>query len=207
MVKTAAFDLHCAAYEAWFERNPALYQAELEALRRLMPRQPWDSLEVGVGSGLFAAPLNVRFGLEPSSGMAKRARRRGVGVVSGVAEALPFLDARFDLVLFVATLCFVDDAPRSLREAWRVLRPGGCLLIGFIDAEGELGRRYAGRRNTSLFYRDAVFFPVGDLSRALQEAGFKIGGFVQALLSGEDAQLVLEGWGRGSFVAVQAFKA
>ena len=44
-------------------------------------------------------------------------------------ERLPFADAAFDCVVSTFTLCSVDDVPRALAEAYRVLRPGGRLLF------------------------------------------------------------------------------
>ena len=56
-----------------------------------------EGLEVGVGTGRFAAPLGIHIGLEPSPAMAKLARARGVEVHSGVGENLPYEDDRFNL--------------------------------------------------------------------------------------------------------------
>jgi ubiquinone/menaquinone biosynthesis C-methylase UbiE len=72
--------------------------------------------------------------------MIAAARRRSeaagaaIDFIEGDAGALPFPAAQFDRVVSVATLCFSDDPLRSIREMVRVLKPGGCLLLG------ELGR-------------------------------------------------------------------
>ena len=109
MPKSDLFNRHSDAYDEWFERNADLYEAELEAVRRLLPPQPSKGLEVGVGSGKFAAPLGIRTGVDPSEAMSARARMRGITVVPAVAEALPFSGGRFDHALMVTTICFVDD--------------------------------------------------------------------------------------------------
>ncbi|MFB6273740.1 MAG: class I SAM-dependent methyltransferase [Salinibacter sp.] len=57
--------------------------------------------------------------------MRHRARRRGIDVREGVAEDRPYDVNRFDVVLLVTTICFVDDVEQSLAEAYRVLAPGG----------------------------------------------------------------------------------
>ncbi|HPU77474.1 MAG TPA: class I SAM-dependent methyltransferase, partial [Thermosynergistes sp.] len=89
MAKIAPFEAHRNRYEQWFEDNRFAYEAEIEAVRLLLPKGG-KGLEVGVGTGRFAVPLGVFTGLEPSPAMAEIARAKGVNVVEGVAEALPF---------------------------------------------------------------------------------------------------------------------
>ncbi len=206
MPKTEPFDTHPGAYDAWFERHPDRYAAELAAVRRLLPAEPAAGLEVGAGTGRFAAPLGIETGVEPSAAMAAAAARRGVAVVSGVAEDLPFPGASFDLVLMVTTICFVDDVDAALREALRVLRPGGHIIVGFVDRVSELGRRYERKRATSRFYGAAVFFSAPEVGGHLEQAGFEITDTVQTLVGGDDPGAVLPGSGTGAFVAIKAVK-
>ena len=206
MAKVHAFERHAEAYDEWFERHRDLYRAELEAVRRLMPPAGARALEVGVGTGRFAAPLGIRVGVEPSARMAARAGSRGIEVHPGVAEDLPFPDGTFDLVLLVTTICFVDDPARALREAWRVLRPGGSVIVGFVDRESALGRRYAAGRDRSRFYRDATFFSSPEVLGLLGKAGFEVARVLQTVFEEGDRTAVAEGFGRGSFVAVRAVK-
>ena len=129
MPKTEPFEKHSEAYDEWFEKNRDLYEAELEAIRELIPPPEAEGMEVGVGSGKFAAPLGIKIGVEPSEKMAIKARKRGITVYPGIAEDLPFPDGRFDFVLMVTTICFVDDVIKSFVEAFRVLKPGGCIIV------------------------------------------------------------------------------
>ena len=108
MPKTEPFELFTDAYEKWFVDNKQIYELELETVKQLLPPKS-HGLEVGVGSGRFAAPLGIKIGVEPSRAMAEIARKRGIEVVVGVAEKLPFKDNSFDFVLLVTTICFVDD--------------------------------------------------------------------------------------------------
>lgn len=161
-----------------------------------------------MGSGRFARPLGVSVGVDPSLAMGRLARARGVDVVRGVAEALPFGDRSFDGVLFVTTICFVEDLPTTLREARRVLRAGGTLLAGLVDRESSLGREYSRRRARSLFYRAATLYSTAELVRALRSAGFARFAFAQTLLgdlrSLREPEPVRPGYGGGSFVAIRA---
>ncbi len=99
MPRTEPFDEYSDAYDEWFEENLDLYEAELEAIRRLLPPPGAEGMEVGVDSGKFAAPLGIRIGVEPSKVMAIKAREQGIDVYPGVAKDLSFPDGRFDFVL------------------------------------------------------------------------------------------------------------
>lgn len=204
MNNASTFNRHTTEYDAWFERHNDLYQAELGALQTLVPANG-QGVEIGVGTGRFALPLGISIGVEPSPVMAEVARNRGVEVQEGVAEALPFDDNSFDFALMVTVVCFLDDVARAFREAWRILKLGGVLVIGFIDRGSELGRIYEQKKGQSTFYRDATFYSVSELVEVLRETGFTDFSFRQTLLPGEPtAVTILEGFGDGGFVVIRA---
>ncbi|NHX37738.1 MULTISPECIES: class I SAM-dependent methyltransferase [Halolamina] len=207
MPTATPFEERTAQYEAWFDDNEAAYRAELAALRRLVP-SPGDGLEIGVGSARFAAPLGIGVGVDPAAAMLDIARERGVDVVRGVAESLPFGDGTFDTALLVTTICFVDDIPRTLAEAARVLGPDGRLVIGYIDKESPVGARYLEKQSDSPFYREATFVSTEGLVDALEDAGFSEFEFVQTLYDwpgeADGGEPIEPGYGEGSFVAIEA---
>jgi SAM-dependent methyltransferase len=125
-----SFENNVDRYEAWFDLNRAAYESELKALRALLPKSG-EGLEVGVGTGGFAAPLGLHIGVDPAKAMGKPARERGIEVRFGVGEDLPCEDSSFDFVLLVTTICFLDDVPAAFREAYRLLKSGGCILVGY----------------------------------------------------------------------------
>lgn len=207
MPRDAPFEQHSGRYEAWFDAHDAAYVSELLALRIFVPLTG-RGLEIGVGSGRFAAALGIRVGLDPSPAMLALARARGIDVVRGVAEDLPFADDSFDHALVVTTLCFVDSPAAMLTEARRVLKPAATLVIGFIDRHSKLGQDYDAKRGESMFYRDARFFSAGEVEGLLMEAGFQVKAWGQTLTRpvahSRDIEPAQPGHGDGAFVVVMA---
>lgn len=199
------FDANAARYDEWFERHHIAYLSELLALRAFVPCGG-RGLEIGVGGARFAAPLGIATGVDPAPAMLALAAARGVAAVRGYAEALPFAAHSFDHALVVTTLCFVDSPLRMLAEARRVLRPGGRLVIGFIDRASPLGRAYLARSARSTFYRDAHFHSAQEVGVLLEAAGFTIEHWAQTLTCGDPAAIepARPGHGEGSFVVVVA---
>jgi len=132
VAKTEPFDKHADRYDLWFEENRFAYISELEALRSLVPAGA-RGLEIGSGSARFSEPLGVEFGVDPSMRMNLIARKRGLSVVCGVAESLPFSDGGFEFVLMVTTICYVDERFAMLMTH---LPPSG-KPGGFLPLRGE----------------------------------------------------------------------
>lgn len=200
------FEEHADEYDAWFERHRNLYLSELAAVRELLTPGDARGLEIGVGSGRFAAALGIGYGVEPSPRMAEIARGRGIEVSMGTAEELPYADGCFDFLLMVTTVCFLDDMTTAFKEARRVLKDEGFLVVGFIDRDSFLGGLYQEKRSRSKFYGEATFVSVNDVVQSLRNSGFGRFTFRQTIFGGDDALYpVEEGCGRGSFVAIRAY--
>ncbi len=208
--RSGPFEEHAVRYDQWFERHKHAYESELLALRELVPQTP-RSIEIGVGSGRFAAPLSVRFGVEPSPKMAKLSRARGIDVVLGVAEALPFENLRFDLALMVTTVCFLDDISTSFEEAYRILKPEGAFVVGFIDRDSPLGMAYQGLKERNPFYAVATFRSVREVLTHLRDAGFVRLQIRQTVSHGPRGMASVEepreGHGLGSFVVIRGMRS
>ncbi len=202
------FEKHAKQYDEWFEKNKFVYESEILALKEFIPEG--KGLEVGVGTGRFAAPLGIRIGVEPARAMAEIARKRGIEVYEGRAEDLPFGDSSFDFVLIVVTICFVQDPVQALKEARRVLRPGGRIIIGIIDKESFLGKLYEKKKEKSVFYSKAKFYSAGELINWLKELGFGDIRTCQTIFRDpreiDSVEPVKGGHGEGGFVVIAAQK-
>ena len=209
MPKISVFQKHFVQYEEWFTENRWVYEAELRAVKALIPEKGLG-IEIGVGTGRFAQPLGIKIGIEPSGRMKKIAQKRGIQVLDGVAEELPFRNSEFDFALMVTTVCFVDDIDKSLQEAYRILSQDGFLIIGLVDRNSSVGQIYLRHQNESVFYKDATFFSVDELIEIMTQIGFRDFDFrqtiFQTLSETTENEPVKHGYGEGSFVVIRATK-
>lgn len=209
MPKISVFQKHFVQYEEWFTGNRWVYEAELRAVKALIPEKGLG-IEIGVGTGRFAQPLGIKIGIEPSSRMKEIAQKRGIQVLDGVAEELPFSNSEFDFALMVTTVCFVDDIDKSLQEAYRILSQDGFLIIGIVDRNSSVGQIYLRHQSESVFYKDATFFSVDELIEIMTQIGFRDFDFQQTIFhtlsETTENEPVKHGYGEGSFVVIRATK-
>jgi ubiquinone/menaquinone biosynthesis C-methylase UbiE len=209
MPKVHPFEEHLETYEAWFQQHHLAYMSEVQAIREQMP-DTTSKVEIGIGSGLFAQPLSVPVGIEPSRAMRRLAQQRDLKVAGGVAEALPLRDASFEVALMVTTICFLDDTDTAFQEAYRIIKPGGVFVIGFVDAESPIGKLYQQHKEETVFYREATFFSIQQVADHMERAGFVNLRWSQTLFTPldklEEVEIPREGYGEGSFVVVAGEK-
>jgi SAM-dependent methyltransferase len=201
---------HVLCYDRWFDEHRPAYEAELRAVRSFLPLGGL-TVEIGAGTGRFAAPLGLCFGVEPCAAMAALARQRGLAIIGGVAEALPLRDAAADCLLMVTAVCFFRDVRQAFREAWRVLSPGGQLVLAILDRSSPLGQVYAAKKQDSLFYQHANFHTAAEIAALLTASGFGGFRFCQTIFQPAAAitaqEPVREGYGDGLFAVMRCRKA
>ena len=170
------FDREAARYDTWFEseRGRALFESEVHCLRQVSAGLPRPWLEVGAGTGRFAQALGIDVGVDPARGALRYAAGRGVKVLPATGEALPFGDGEFGAVFVVVTLCFAGDPAALLREAARVTREEGGVVLGIVPSESPWGRFYRQRAAAGhTFYSAARFFTLAELKRLARSAGLR----------------------------------
>jgi SAM-dependent methyltransferase len=141
----------------------------------LLPSLPKPWLEIGVGSGRFAQALGIETGIDSSIKLVKMARRRGVTAFLGKGEQETFDEESFGAVFLIVTLCFLDSPLDVLKEANRILIPGGKIVLGLVLKESPWGRFYQAKRAEGhRFYKYATFYRYDEIAKLLEQAGFVI---------------------------------
>lgn len=209
MPRTEPFNLYLNDYEEWFEENKFVYQSELEAVRHFIPQNK-KGIEIGIGTGRFAIPFDIKEGVEPSEIMREFAIQKGLTVYDGIAEELPLQDNSYDFALMVTTICFVDDIGKSFSEVKRILKPGGKFIIGLVDKNSPLGKIYQKMKEQNKFYKLATFYSTDEVINLLEENNFRKIETVQTVFGNlseiKSKQDYKTGYGEGGFVVIKAKK-
>ena len=171
----------------------ALYDRQLRPLERgwlgqrrgaLLGELTGQVLEVGAGTGGNLAHYRHAgkvVACEPDPAM--RARLAGkladapvpVQLCDAAAEALPFADQSFDVVVCTLVLCTVPDPPAALAESYRVLRPGGRLaFLEHVRGRGRLARWQDQLTPLQVWFAGGCH-PNRDTQAAIADAGFAVG--------------------------------
>ncbi len=171
------YDENAEAYDSWYDSSlgQTVLAAELSCFRSLPVNYRGRWLEVGVGSGRFAAGLGLEFGLDPALSLLQIAASRGRKVAAGEAEALPWADNKFAGILITFSLCFFSAPLVALEECKRVLGPEGKLVVGSVPAESAWGRLYNQKKQAGEpFYAEAEFRTSDALIDLVESVGFNL---------------------------------
>ena len=223
-LQPSAFVAEAADFDRWFDKNRVVFESELLAEKHFLDT-PGKAVSIGVGSGLFAARLGISHGVEPAQGMAELARKRGIKVKAGTAEQVPYADGFFDTVLLGTVLTYVKKPQQAMREAFRVLKPGGHIVVSFITRAGSYALLYdlaylRGRHDPAIspqhpypvkFIRGAHWYTSAEIDNLLLQAGFKDLQHVQTLTrhpkySNDEIEQPQPGFDRGDYIVVQGVK-
>lgn len=175
------FDERAVSYDRWYETPLGAFADRVERqaiLGLLRPVTGERMLDVGCGTGRYARALAGRgvdvVGADPSGAMltvavSQYAFHGNPAYVRAVGERLPFAPAVFDAVTLVTTLEFVGDVDQAVQEAVRVVKPGGRLVVGVLNARGPWAARR--RRSRDAVWRNARFFRRAEIEQQLRAFG------------------------------------
>jgi SAM-dependent methyltransferase len=203
-----AWDRHADEWIRWARtegHDHAFWRLNLPHFLGLLPKARRLTLDVGCGEGRMARILaregHLVLGVDGSPALARAAatHEESAAVVAGDAARLPFRDEVCDLAVAMVSLQDVDDLASAMREAWRVLEPGGRFCFSVVhplnSAGGFRGDRedspfvvsgsYEGSRPyTEVIVREGITMTFNSLHhtlegymRPLEETGF----FVEAI--------------------------
>jgi ubiquinone/menaquinone biosynthesis C-methylase UbiE len=201
------FDSLVDKYENWFVENKTLFESEVLALKQVVPSDK-KGLEIGVGTGIFARQLGIKYGIDPSVKMLEVARNRKIKVQNGVAEDLPYDDSTFDFAVFITSICFIDNPQKAVKETHRILKNEGEIIFAIIDKETAFGQFLEKSKEKSAFYKYARFFSANEVVKLIEENGFTVTETYQTLENPASTTVEepVKGHGTGSFVVIKGKK-
>jgi ubiquinone/menaquinone biosynthesis C-methylase UbiE len=194
-VMTNIFDVLTGKYDAWYdsEDGKPLYESELLCLKPLVENCSLPILEIGAGTGRFAMHFPDVVGIDPSMNSLMMAERRGVKIVHGSGENLPFENEIFGCILIIVTLCFVPAPLGILKEAKRVLKKDGSIITGLVPKDSLWGIFYQDKkRQGHPFYGGATFYSLSDIRGLLEDINMKVTRIRSTLLQRPDEPSRLE---------------
>lgn len=229
-----AFDEYAEEYDSWFLSNPNVLESEAKLVASTL-KGCNNILSVGCGSGLFEKILAqdygiiIKNGIEPSDGMAKIARKRGLTVTENTAEEADYGDGEFDAILFNGSPSYISDLKSVVRKVYDSLAPGGRIILIDVPKESSYGLLYNLAKAVGTWHHpllEGTFppspYPIEFVNVAnwrttkekvetLEQAGFENLEFMQTLTchplyseaSGEEPT---EGYDKGDYVAVTGYK-
>ncbi len=175
------FDLWSWVYDVPFVQRAMYYPVHDGVLRRLRTARCRTVLDLGCGTGQLTAriarelPGVTVVGCDFSAGMLERgaARAAAIAWVRGDAARLPFADACFDAVTSTEAFHWFPDQRRALAECFRVMRPGGRLLVALVNTPHRVVSQLFGAG--SRLGGQPYYWPTAPEMRTLVErAGFRV---------------------------------
>ena len=180
------------AYDAWYQTpfGALCHRLERDALFSLADFKRGENvLDAGCGTGIYLAEL-IRIGVKPTGldqdeamlDFAANAKGLGSMLVKGPLVPLPFESHAFDKVLCVCTLEFVTQPEEAICEMEGVLRPGGILLLGFLNGNSSWAElRLEKAKDPSSVWHGVRFYTLAEITGLAEKCGLRPRGFRSAV--------------------------
>ncbi len=164
-------------YDAYYseEQGAAIDRIEKEVISGFLSSiEPGRMLEIGCGTGHWTE-FFVKSGFsvlgtdvsEPMMQLAIKKNISGVEFMMASVLQLPFADASFDQVAVITALEFCGDMDRAFSEIKRVLKPGGWLIAGCLNADSVVGKN----KNQDPVFKHGYFMTGDELEQRLRTIG------------------------------------
>lgn len=228
------FDEYASEYDAWFIDNPNVLLSEVRLVASVLS-DAGRVLSVGCGSGLFEKILREDFGItvsdgiEPAEAMADIARRRGMNVTVITGEEADFPKGYYDTVIFNGSPSYISDLRKVIGKVYEALPQGGRIILVDVPKESTYGLLYNLAKTLGTWKHPLLEgtyppnpYPIelveaanwrttAEKIKLLEEAGFSSLKFAQTLTthplySDIEAEMPVEGYDKGDYVAITAFK-
>jgi ubiquinone/menaquinone biosynthesis C-methylase UbiE len=174
----ATFDKEADVYDQWYQTQMGAFVDRVEtslALEMIRVQPGMHVLDAGCGTGNFSIKLKELgarvTGVDISREMLRIATEKSTQKQMSIdffemdLGSLDFRDETFDAVISMAALEFIEEHETVMEEMYRVLKPGGQLLIGTINRDSAWGELYmsdAYQKNT--IFRHATLKSLADLT-------------------------------------------
>jgi ubiquinone/menaquinone biosynthesis C-methylase UbiE len=154
------------------------FERHLKPLERLTgPPNGRPLLDVGCYTGVFVE-IAVRhgweaWGVDPSCWAVEQAQARGLHAIQGTLETANLPEAAFDVVTMWDVIEHVTDPHGTLQQAYRLLKPGGLVVVHTMDID-SLFARLMGTRWPWLMEMHLYYFSRRTLGAMLEKCGFQV---------------------------------
>jgi SAM-dependent methyltransferase len=164
-MRTRCYGAHAVSYFDWHEQPG--YWADVT--RHFASES--ELLDIGCGTGWLAAHFPRYTGIDGSANAVEIANGLGRNVIEGdVDRPLPFAEESFDAIVMKDLLEHVADPTALVREARRVIRPGGIVFASSPDAQRWVWDDYTHRRP---FTRKSFRLLFADQGFAVEQVGYE----------------------------------
>lgn len=183
----AIFDGEAQQYDEWYKSVSGAFVDLVESrlALRMLPVEPgMKALDAGCGTGNFSYKLAEKgaevTAVDISEDMLKKAKEKFPSHTNSIVfkqadlYQLPFSEGSFDAVASMAVFEFFHDGQQVFNELYRVLKPGGYLLIGTINKDSSWGELYQSEDfQKSTVFKHASFKTMEDLQKYCPETFVK----------------------------------